>query len=485
MRAWDANAGGGADPHASATERAAYTRRMRTLRRIVAVAALVTGIIALAAPALGAGDHIARLRLTGVIDQINAEYIQQGIAAAADSNAAAVLIEIDSPGGELTSMDEMLKAILGSRLPVITYVAPTGAQAASAATFVTLAGDIAAMAPNTTIGAASVVGSGGQELPETLSDKINNSNAAKITDLAREHDRNVEWAEDAVRLSVSASAADAVAMEPPVVDLLAADTTELIAAIDKGTRPDGHAFSFDGQPLPTLSGLPITDLNMNAGQQFLHVLSDPNIAFILFTIGFYGILAELFHPNFFSGPLGALALVLAFIGSNSLPLNIGGLLLILLGIGLLVLELHVTSYGLLTVGGVVCLVLGAFALYTRVDDNQVVSVQVSPYLVVALLVLTLIYVFGIARALLRMRRQPAAPSRPMSALVGAGGLAQTLIAPTGIAYAGGEAWSARSRAGEIPPGTPVRVVGVDGLELIVEPSGDEQTNQDPKPQEAQ
>ena len=167
--------------------------------------------------------------------------------------------------------------------------------------------------------------------------------------------------------------------------------------------------------------------------------------------------------------MGAIALVLAFIGSNSLPLNVGGLILMLVGIGLFVLELHVTSYGLLTVGGVVSIVLGAFALWTGVNpEEDAIRVSVSPWLLGVVVVLSMAYVFGIVRALLVMRRQPAVPM-PMAALVGAGGVAQTLIAPKGIAYAGGEAWSARSAGPEIAAGSPVRVVGVDGLELIVEP----------------
>jgi membrane-bound serine protease (ClpP class) len=435
----------------------------------------------MATPSVAAGDHVVRLDLDGVIDQVMASYIEEGIASAERSGAAAVLIVIDTPGGELTSTDRITKAMLGSQIPVITYVAPEGAQAASAGTFVTLAGDVAAMAPSTTIGAASVVGSGGEDLPTTLEDKVNNSNVAKLRGYQRTHERNEQWVEDAVRNAASASAADAVAMDPPVVDLVARDVDDLFAQVDAGTRADGYAFTFDGDSLPPLSGLEVRNASMNIGQQFLHLLSDPNIAFILFTIGFYGILAELFHPNFFSGPVGAIALVLAFIGSNSLPLNIGGLILILLGIGLLVLELSVTSYGLLTVGGVVCIVLGAFALWTGVNpEEDAIRIQVSPWLLVAVIGLSLAYVFGVVRALFKIRRQPVFP-RPMMALVGAGGVAQTMIAPTGIAYAGGEAWSARTKGDRISAGMPVRVVGVDGLELIVEPGS---TEDEMKEQEA-
>ncbi len=448
------------------------------MRRAITALALLLGLAALAAPAAGGGDHIDRLKLTGVIDQVNAAYIEEGLLAAGQGAAAAVIIQIDSPGGELTSMDRMIKAILASSVPVITYVAPDGARAGSAATFVTLAGDVAAMAPSTNIGAASVVGSGGQDLPETLSKKITNDAVARIRELASTHGRNADWAERAVRDAASISSSEAVKLSPPVVDLLVGATTELLSRIDQGKRSDGRQLTFHKQPLPKLAGLAVRDANMNLGQQFLHLLSDPNIAFILFTVGFYGILAELFHPNFLSGTLGAIALILAFVGSNSLPLNVGGLLLILLGIGLFVLELNVTSYGLLTMGGIVSFVLGAFALYTRVEPGvESVQVSVHPILIVAAIALSLVYVWVLVRAALQMRHRAPAIA-PMSALVGALGTAQTLIAPRGIAYAGGESWSARSRAAEIPEGSPVRIVEVDGLELIVEPTSQEAPSHD-------
>ncbi len=447
---------------------------MAALRRTLGVVAVLLGLASLAAPAAGAGDHVARIRLTGVIDQVTATYIEEGLKAAASDNAAAALIVIDSPGGELTSKDRMVKAILASPIPVITYVAPEGARAGSAATFVTLAGDVAAMAPSTQIGAASVVDSSGGDLPSTEAKKITNDQAASIRELALREGRNADWAESAVREAASVGSSQAVAMSPPVVDILAADESELMAKVDSGSRSDGHAYEHDGKPIPPLSDLPVTDVNMNIGQQFLHLLSDPNIAFILFTIGFYGILAELFHPNFLSGTLGAIAIILAWIGSNSLPLNIGGLALILVGIGLFVLELNVASYGLLTAGGIVCFVLGAFALYTGVTPGEAdFSVRVDPILIVAIILLTLYYFFVLIRGLLQVRRRMPGAPLPIVGLIGTMGTARTLLSPRGIAYAGGETWSARSSAEtQITPGTPIRVIGVDGLELIVEPAPD-------------
>ena len=222
---------------------------MVRLRRAVAFAALLLGTLVVALPTVAAGDHVVRLELEGVIDQVNAAYIEAGLAAATEGGAAAALIEIDSPGGELTSMDRILKAILGSSVPVITYVTPSGAQAGSAATFITLAGDVAAMAPSTTIGAASVVGSGGEELPDTIADKVNNSNAAKIRDFAIAHGRNADWAESAVREAASISAADGAAMSPPVIDMVATDVADLFRQVDRGARADGREFEFGGQPI--------------------------------------------------------------------------------------------------------------------------------------------------------------------------------------------------------------------------------------------
>jgi membrane-bound serine protease (ClpP class) len=441
------------------------------LRRGLAGLSLALGIIGLAAPVAANGDEIARLELRGVIDQVNAAYVEEALRVAAEDGNAAALIVIDSPGGELTSMDRIVKAILGSEVPVIAWVAPEGARAGSAATFITLAADVAAMAPNTNIGAASVVGGGGEDLPETLAAKVTNDQVARIRSLANQHGRNADWAEDAVREAASVDANEAVSMEPPVVDILAADLDELLAQIDTGERADGRPYEFNGQPLPRLSGLGITDLEMNPGQQFLHLLSDPNIAFLLFTIGFYGIIAELFHPNFFSGILGGIAIVVALIGSNALPLNVGGLLLVLGGIGLLALEAVVASYGLLTVGGVVALVLGAFALWTGVRPGEFAfDVSVSPWIIAVVVVVGIAYAWVLVRALMQMRRTGGIANKPVAALVGGAATAQTLIAPTGIAYAAGESWSARSTDVEIGPGTPLRVVGVDGLELIVEPA---------------
>ena len=440
----------------------------RAALRLASLVGTVAGLALLALPVRGADDYILRLRLEGIIDPVNATYIEEGLRTAERDDAAAVIVEIDSPGGALSAMDRIIKAMLDSEVPVITYVTPQGARAGSAATFITLAGDVAAMAPATNIGAASVVDASGGDLDETLERKVTNDAVARIRELAERGGRNADWAEDAVREAASIGADEAAGMRPPVVDLVAADTSDLVEQIDAGERADGRAWTHGGEALPRLSGLEIRDAGLSFGQFVLHLLADPNIAFILFTIGFYGILAELFHPNFFSGTLGAIALLLAFISFDNLPLNVGGLLLMALGIGLLLLELVVTSYGLLTVGGIVSFALGAFALYTRVEPGQPLDLSVHPILIATVVGATVVY-FAVVLRLLVESRRGRSPTLPMATLVGAGGTAQTLIGPTGIAYSHGESWSARSRGSEIEAGTPVRVVGIEGLELIVEP----------------
>ena len=441
------------------------------IRRGLAALCLALGTIGVASPAAADGDQIARVELTGVIDQVNAAFIEEALRVAAEQGSAAVVLQVDSPGGELTSMDRIIKAILASEVPVIAWVGPEGARAGSAATFIVLAADVNAMAPSTNIGAASVIDSSGQDLPETLGEKVTNDAVARIRALAEAQDRNADWAESAVREAASINSSQAVAMEPPVVDLLAGDVSELLEAVDGGERADGHAFTFDGVPLPALGDLPVVDVEMNGGQRFLHALSDPNIAFILFTLGFYGIIAEFFYANGFSGAIGGIALILAFIGSNALPLNVGGLLLIAVGVVLFALEMTITSYGLLTIGGLVAFVLGAFALWTGVETGELqLEIAVSPWIVLVLAAVGVVYIWLLIRAVLQMRRSGVIANKPISALVGGMATAQTLIAPTGIAYASGESWSARTRDVEIGPGTPLRVVDVEGLELIVEPA---------------
>jgi membrane-bound serine protease (ClpP class) len=347
-------------------------------------------------------------------------------------------------------------------------VGPAGSRAASAGTFLTLAGHLAAMAPATNIGAATPVGGQGEDIEGDLGDKVLNDTIASITAIAEERGRPVEWAVSTVRDAASYTVDEALAAG--AIDIKAASVAELVEQADGRTVPVG------GRPwtLQT-AGAPIVELPMNPLQSLLHLLSDPNIAFILLTIGFYGLFFELQNPNFVTGILGAFALILAFIGFGSLPLNVAGLLLIGLAIVLFVLELTVTSHGLLAIGGLVAFALGASALYTEPGTPTAPDVAVDERLIWLMTFITALVVAGIVWAAWRTHRMP-----PVA--IGAGGVEGDLLpagtsasvrrtlAPTGTVYAVGEEWSARSRDGRaLERGTPVRVVGHDGIVLIVEP----------------
>src|SRR3954471_13914701 len=331
------------------------SRSAARLHRSILLAGLAWLLLALAnaaaLPALAAEStsdpHIDVLTATGTVDNVMATYIEQGVRAAADGGATAVIVTLNTPGGALDSTQRIVSSPLEGRVPTIVWVAPSGGRAASAGTFITLSGNLAYMAPGTNIGAASPVGSGGEDLGGTEGDKIRSYAISKITAIAGERGRNVQWAVSAVDSAVSAPASQAVAMG--VVNGLAATMDDVLAAANgqKVTLGGGTPATVD------VAGAEVAEQGVNPFQAFLHLLSDPNIAFILFTIGFYGLIFEVVHPNFATGTIGALAIILALIGFGSLPLNVGGLLLIVLGLVLVGLELTVTSHGLLAVGGIV------------------------------------------------------------------------------------------------------------------------------------
>ena len=361
-----------------------------------------------------------------------------------------------------------MEATCAASVPVMVWVGPAGARAASAGTFLTLAAHVAAMAPATNIGAATPVSGDGQDIPEDLGEKVMNDTIATITSIAEERGRPVEWAVAAVEEAASYTVDEALAAG--AIDIKAESIEDLLA------QADGMTVNVAGEEVVLeTAGAAIDELRMNPFQAFLHLLSDPNIAFILFTLGFYGIFFELQNPNYVTGILGAFALILAFIGFGSLPLNISGLLLIGLAVVLFVLELSVTSGGLLTIGGLVAFALGASALYTEPGDPVAPEVSVAPEVIVLMTVLTGLVMLGILFVVMRQRRRPqplpsvshiSAPLVP----VGTEGEVRSPLGPTGTIYAAGEEWTARgSDAGLLARGTSVRVTGNDGMVLIVEP----------------
>jgi membrane-bound serine protease (ClpP class) len=349
------------------------------------------------------------------------------------------------------------------------WVAPAGGWAASAGTFITLAGHVAVMAPGTFIGAASPVTGTGEDIPETLRDKTFSALKASIQAIAEERGRNVEWAISAVERAVSASAGDAV--EQNVVDGMAASLDEVLGfANGREVRIGGDSVALD------LAGATTSELPMNPFQAFLHLLSDPNIAALLFSVGSLGLVYEVISPNFVTGILGALMVILAFIGFGSLPLNVGGLLLMGLGILLFILEFTVISHGLLTIGGLVCFALGASALYTEPGNPAAPDVSVAWPLIFTMTITAAAFMALALFTVIRSRRRLPAfatagfgAGESMMLTPGTPGQVRVPIAPVGSVYAAGEEWSARSTGEPLDRGTPVRVVDQDGLMLIVEP----------------
>ena len=447
----------------------------RGIRRSLLVLSILAGALVLAGGETGIAvaqdggsdggpGTIYVLPTTGTVDNVMAGYIESGLQRAATDGASVAIIQLDTPGGSLASTQAIVSSLLDPPLPVIVWVGPPGAKAASAGTFITLSANLAYMAPGTNIGAASPVGSGGEEIEGTLGDKVMNDAIASITAIAEARGRNVDAAVATVKEAESYPANEAV--ELGMVDAIAADLEAVRAAADGETvEMGGESVTLD------IADDPFFELPMNPFQSLLHLLSDPNIAFILFTIGFYGLLFELQNPNFVTGILGALAIILAFIGFGSLPLNVAGLILVGLGLLLLALEPLVASYGLLTVGGLVCLALGASALYTDPGTPTAPDVSVAiPVIVVVVVTVGSLMVLVTIAAIRSRRMKPSPGTVGAVVAVGTVGEVRSPLAPIGSVYLAGEEWSARTEDDRrLERGTPVRVIRFDGLLAIVEP----------------
>jgi len=407
------------------------------------------------------GAVVYRVRVEGVISPASAMYIARGIHQAHAQGARALVVELDTPGGLLKSTDDITKAILGAPLPVIVYVAPPGARAASAGVFVVYAAHVAAMAPTTNLGAATPVAVGGEQETEsqrTMLRKATEDAVAKIRTLARRRGRNAEWAERAVRQAAALPSEEAVRMN--VVDLLAADVHALLA------RVDGRTVEVLGTPrVLRTRGARVVDLGMDLRERFLDLLAEPNVGLILMTVAVYGILFELNNPGaIFPGVVGAIALLLALASFAILQVNYAGLALMALGIALLMAELFTPGFGVLGVGGVVAFILGGILL----TSNQEPYLRASVPLVVVLGLSTGAFVLLALGAGIRAQR-----SRPVSgreALVGAVGVAKTDLDPQGTVLVAGEDWTAEAE-GPVRAGERVRVVTVKGLRLQVRKEG--------------
>jgi len=420
--------------------------------------------------------------IDGEINPVMARYVENAIGTAEDSEAAAVVLRLDTPGGLDSSMRDIVQRIESSRVPVITYVWPPGARAASAGTFITLAGNVAAMAPNTAIGAAHPVGAGGEDIEGTLGDKVTNDAAAYITGIAKLRGRNADWAERAVRQSISADEQDAVQLN--VVDLVEPDLPSLLAAVN------GRSVELlTGPATLQVANAPIVENNMSLVQQFFLILSDPNIAFILLSVGLAAIAIEMLHPGFIlPAVVGSIALLLAFFSLGTLPVNWAGVLLILLAFALFIAELLVSGFGALGVGGIVSLILGGLLLTSTSNPEF----QVSRWLIYGWAAVIGVFFLMVMSTILRMRRMPATTG--IQSLIGRAAVARSPLEPSGQVFLQGERWQATSEDGPVRVGERVIVTGVRGLHLTVKrapgetkaepPAGDDQP-EERRPEEGQ
>lgn len=438
--------------------------RLRWLGRVAAAGGLALLLVGATQAAEGT-PQVYVLPTSGIVDQVMSGYLRDGIARAQRDGYDAVVISLNTPGGDLNATREIVGTLLNAPIPVIVWVGPAGARAASAGTFITMAGHVAVMAPGSNIGAATPISGDGQDIPADLNAKILEDTNALLRSISGLRNRNVEWALTTVADARSYTAEEAVAEGG--VDGLAGTVQSALEFAD------GRTINVNGQSVVlNLAGAITQDLPMNPLQALLHLISDPNIAFILFTLGFYGLIFELQNPNLATGIIGGICIVLAFIGFGSLPLNIGGLLLITLGIILFVLEFTVTSHGLLTVGGIACFVLGAAALYTEPGTPAAPDVSVAVPVLVTMTVLTGTFMALVVFAAMRTRGM-----RTDEGLIGAGlpadavGEVRKPLTPIGSVYAGGQEWTAKTPDDRsLERGTPVRILRREGLTLVVEPA---------------
>ena len=413
-------------------------------------------IFACAGAADGPPGSIHVLTADGTVNPVMERYINRGINTAEDDEAAAVVIRLDTPGGLSSSMDKIDQHILNSDVPVVVYVWPSGGQAASAGTFIAYASHVSAMAPGTVIGSATPIDASGGDIDGDLGNKVKENAVAKIREYAALRGRNADWAEDAVRNGISASASEAVGLG--VVDYQASDMTDLLRQVD------GHEVALaSGRRVEIrAAGAPLVYNDTNFIEEFLAIIADPNIAFLLLSFGSLGIFIEFIHPGgIFPGVFGVICLLFGFFALSVLPFNWAGVGLILFAFLLFALELFVTSHGILGFGGIVSLVLGGLLL----TSNNPPGFTVSPWLVWGLAIALASMVIFVFANIIRIRHLPARIG--VETLVGKGAVARSQLNPSGFVFVEGEYWSAESEAGEITEGERVVITGMDGLKLRV------------------
>ncbi len=434
-------------------------RKTRTVLGPVFAAAIVgpglaLGLILPTYPAHA--EEIIVANYEGIINPVAAEYLHDALMLAESSGAQALIFQLDTPGGLDTSMRLMIKDITGSLIPVIVFVAPSGGRAASAGVFITMAAHVAVMAPGTNIGAAHPVSMGG-EMDNTMKEKVENDAVAYIKSIAQQHGRNVSWAEDAVRKSISSTEQEALKLK--VIDMIAEDIPTLLKLLQgKKIAVSNGTVTFSSETA-TLHEFP-----MGTRLELLKILSDPNIAYLLMSIGTIGIMAELYSPGaILPGIIGAISLILAFYSLQSLPVNYAGAFLVILGAVFLLLEISVTSYGLLALGGLAAMTLGG--LFLIKGDAPFLQVSLSFLLPTVMTIGGLIGIIAWT-AVKSTRRRPITGAEGM---IGSIGIAKTDVNPHGQITIRGEIWEAVSQT-PIRQGEAAEVTSVEGLTVKVAPT---------------
>jgi len=431
--------------------------RKRFALRLLGVFFALAALLPLSAGA--ATPRVVQADLNGDINTITASYVQTVVGRAEADRADALLVVLNTPGGISTSMDDIVTSLLNSRVPVIVFVYPSGARAASAGLFVAQAADVLAMAPGTNIGSAHPIQATGDNLTGDLGAKVLNDAVTRVRSLASIHGRNADWAEQAVRDSVNINADDAVRLN--VADLEASDPRSLLAKID-GREIKRVA----GTSVLHTAGATIDDFPMPFWQVFLNALIDPTIAALLIVVAGYGIITELSNPGaILPGVVGGLAAILAIVSLANLPVNIAGALMMLLAMVLFIADLKAPTHGILSVGGVFALAIGMAFLI----DTGPIGLGVNPVVSTGASALTLAFFLLFVRKVLAARHRPVAAG-PES-LVGTLGEAREELAPEGLVFVAGALWRATATSAPIHAGAPVRVVGRKGLQLEVA-SGD-------------
>ena len=429
------------------------------MRRMI-VAAAILMFLARAIAVQAAVAPVAVIELDGAITPVTSRLLTAAINRAQAEHDQALVVKLNTPGGLESSMRSMVQSILKAEIPVIVYVAPKGARAASAGVFITIAAHVAAMAPATNIGAAHPVAVGGGDTGKEMGKKIENDAAAFARSLAAERGHNVEWAEKAVRASVSATEREAVKLK--VVDLVADSVPDLLAKIDGRTVKTAS-----GNVTLATKDAPVKLIEVGFRDRFLALITDPNIAYILMMVGMLGIFFELQNPGVtLPGVIGGISLILAFFAFQSLPINWAGVLLILFGVGLLIAEIKIVSHGVLTAGGVVAMILGSFMLYEAPEVGFRVAWTVILPTVGATAGLV---IWAVSAGVRAMMRKPVTGS---SGMIGRLAVARSALGPEGQVQLDGEIWRAVSDGGAIAAGEQVRVMAVDGLTLKVSRAAD-------------